>query len=88
MVLRSRRVSGVRNFRQALASPHPVVVPRSGAAYGIENLELGILEFIGARRLSFSRFFAGLPFLVHSKFQIPNSKFTSSCPRGALPRDL
>jgi hypothetical protein len=28
----SRRINGVRNFRQALASPHPVVVSRFGVA--------------------------------------------------------
>jgi len=51
--LGSRRINGVRNFRQALASPHPVVVPRFGAihsGFGIWDSGLGIRDwgFVGS----------------------------------------
>src|SRR2546430_4023243 len=43
----SRRINGVRNFRQALASPHSVVVPRFGAAhsgFGIRDLGFAVIR--------------------------------------------
>src|SRR5712671_475846 len=50
----SRRINGVRNFRQALASPHPVVVPRFGAIHsdGIRDWGFAMNRFLAVVSLT------------------------------------